>query len=106
MRKQEFLDELNKKLSDLSRSEAEERISFYSEMIDDRIEEGLSEEDAVSAIGTIDNVAMQITAEIPLTKIAKVNFKSKRKMKTLYLLKKQELPLVMNIFLEITLLST
>ena len=44
MRKQEFIAVLRKKLSALPRRDAEERIAFYSEMIDDRIEEGLLEE--------------------------------------------------------------
>ena len=60
MRKQEFLDELNKKLSDLSRSEAEERISFYSEMIDDMIDEGLTESEAVAKICTNESIQSRV----------------------------------------------
>jgi hypothetical protein len=41
MNKQEFLTALKKALSPLSKADLEERLSFYSEMIDDRIEEGL-----------------------------------------------------------------
>ena len=47
MRKQEFLTELRKGLSGLPQDDIEERLSFYSEMIDDQIEEGLAEEEAV-----------------------------------------------------------
>ena len=53
MNKQEFLEALRKGLPEADR---EERISFYSEMIDDRMEEGLSEEEAVSAVGRIDEI--------------------------------------------------
>lgn len=81
MTKIKFLLALHDRLSNLPQDEVEERLSFYSEMIEDRMEEGLSEEDAVSAIGAIDDIAMQITSEIPLTKIAKENLKAKRKMK-------------------------
>ena len=63
MTKQEFLKRLRKKLKGLSGKEAAQRITFYSEMIDDRIEEGLSEEEAVAEIGSIDEVAAQIAAE-------------------------------------------
>ena len=45
MNKKEFLSSLNKKLSKFSKQEVKERLVFYSEMIDDRVEEGLSEEE-------------------------------------------------------------
>jgi len=76
--KQEFIDELRKKISGLPEKDIEERINFYSEMIDDRVEEGLSEEDAVSEIGSVDKIAEQIIADTPLTKIAKERVKPKR----------------------------
>ncbi len=43
MNKQAFLTQLRKGLSGLPQEDIEERLAFYSEMIDDRIEEGLSE---------------------------------------------------------------
>lgn len=60
MNKRQFISGLRKKLSRLPRKEAEERLNFYSEMIDDRIEEGLSEEEAVRAVGSVENIAKQI----------------------------------------------
>ena len=68
MRKQEFLAKLRKDLSDLPQDEVTERLTFYSEMIDDRMEEGLSEEEAVAAIGTADEITTQITMEKPSEK--------------------------------------
>ena len=47
MTKKEFLEQLAGKLP---QNEREERLSFYSEMIDDRMEDGLSEEEAVASI--------------------------------------------------------
>lgn len=78
MDKQEFLSKLRAKLSGLPQKDLEERLSFYSEMIDDRIEEGLSEEDAVKELGTVDEVAGQIIADIPLSKLVKERIKPKR----------------------------
>ena len=63
MTKQEFLAGLREKLSGLPREDMEERMNFYSEIIDDRMEEGLSEEDAVFAVGNSDEIAAQILAE-------------------------------------------
>ena len=80
MRKQEFLKALKKKLSGLPKDEAEERISFYAEMIDDRIEEGLSEEEAVSQVGSVDEIVSQVIADIPFSKIAKERIKPKRRL--------------------------
>lgn len=80
MSKQEFLAQLRKGLSGLPRDNIEERLAFYSEMIDDQMEEGLSEEEAVSAIGSIDEIVTQVVAETPLAKIAKERIKSKRRL--------------------------
>lgn len=82
MKKLEFILSLNDKLSGLPKNEIEERINFYVEMIEDRMEEGLSEEEAVAAVGSIDEIAEQIVADIPLSKIAKERIKPKRELKT------------------------
>lgn len=63
MRRQEFLDVLRSGLSGLSESEIEERVGFYREMIDDRIEEGYTEQQAVDAVGCADEICAQIMAE-------------------------------------------
>lgn len=80
MKKVEFIAELRKKLSGLPKQEVEERLNFYIEMIDDRIEDGLSEEEAVSQAGTVDEIASQIIADIPLIKIAKERITTKKRL--------------------------
>ncbi len=81
MSKTEFLDLLRKGLSGLPQSDIEERVSFYAEIIDDRTEEGLSEDEAVSAVGTVDEIVAQVIEETPLAKIAKERIRAKRRMK-------------------------
>ena len=81
MNKQEFLSVLRKGLSGLPQDDIEERLTFYSEMLDDRIEEGLSEEAAVAAIGDAEEVVRQAVADIPLAKIAKERIRPKRRLK-------------------------
>ena len=66
MNKIQFLLELDKALSRLPAVEKEERLRFYSEIIEDRTEEGLTEEEAVAAVGTVRDIAEQITAECPV----------------------------------------
>ena len=80
MSKQEFLAQLRKGLSGLPQEDIEERLTFYSEMIEDRKEEGLLEEEAVSAVGYVQEIVAQIVADIPLTKIVKERIKPKRRL--------------------------
>ena len=80
MSKQEFLAQLRKGLSGLPKDDIEGRLAFYNEMIDDRMEEGLSEEEAVSAVGSVDEIVAQVVAEIPLARVAKERIKPKRRM--------------------------
>lgn len=59
MNKQEFLKELRGRLAGLPEEDIDERLTFYGEMIEDRMEEGLSEAEAVSAIGSVDEIVTQ-----------------------------------------------
>lgn len=81
MTKLQFLLALHDKLASLPQKEVEERLNFYSEIIEDRIEEGMPEEEAVAAVGSIYEIATQITADISLVKIMKEKIKPKHKRK-------------------------
>ncbi|MBQ3195397.1 MAG: DUF1700 domain-containing protein [Clostridia bacterium] len=63
MDKREFIEKLCAELTGLPYLETEERVNFYREMIDDRMEEGLTEEEAVGEIGNPADIAAQIIAE-------------------------------------------
>lgn len=64
MTKNEFISRLEKKLRKLPESERRERLNFYCEMIEDKIEEGLSESAAVQSVGTVDAIAGEICEHI------------------------------------------
>ena len=64
MTKLEFILALNEKLSAYPKAEVQQRLSFYSEMIEDRMEDGLSEEEAVAAVGDVAHIAAEIAAEL------------------------------------------
>ena len=81
MSKQEFLVQLRKGLSGLPQEDIEERLTFYSEMIDDQMEEGITEEDAVSRIGSVDTIISQIKADIPLAKLVREKITPKKHVK-------------------------
>lgn len=78
MTKIEFALSLHERLSALPKAEIKEQLNFYGEMIDDRMEEGLSEEQAVASVGSVDEIADQITEEI---RAAAEHAKKKRRLR-------------------------
>ena len=78
MNKEQFLIELAAALAGLPEEDIEKSLEYYSEMIDDRTEDGISEEEAVAALGTIAEIRAQIIKDTPLPKIIKEKVKPKR----------------------------
>ncbi len=63
MDKNKFLEQLKKRLSFLPEDELERTIAYYSEIISDRTDTGMSEEDAVAAVGNIDEIVESVRAD-------------------------------------------
>ncbi len=82
MTKSDFLNELKSRLNGFSQKDIDESLAYYNEMIDDRMEDGASEEEAVAAVGTPAQAAGQILAEMPLSKLLKVKLSSGKKLPT------------------------
>ena len=80
MTKQEFTERLRKGLSGLPQSDMEEHLAFYCEMIDDKLEEGVTEEEAVAELGDPETLAASIIAETPLTKLVKERITPRHKL--------------------------
>ena len=78
MNKEKFLLDLASALAGLPEEDVEKTLEYYSEMIDDRIEDGLSEAEAVAAVGTIEEIRAQIIKDTPLSKIVRERVKPKR----------------------------
>ncbi len=81
MTKQEFFEELRKGLAGLPKDYADKTTQYYSEMIDDHIEDGMSEEEAVEAIGPVDEIVKQAVADVPLQTLVKNKIKPERRMR-------------------------
>ena len=60
MTKAEFLETLSNLLESISPEERTNTLEYYTEMIEDRMENGLSEEEAVAALGDIREIADQV----------------------------------------------
>lgn len=63
MRKNEYLQRLGAALGSLPKAEREKYLAYYSEVIDDRIEEGCTEEAAVAELESVYAAAERIIAE-------------------------------------------
>lgn len=63
MNKNTFMEEVGKRLDGMPASDVKRSLDYYSEMIDDRIEDGEDEESAVAAMGTVGEVADRILSE-------------------------------------------
>ena len=81
MTKKEFLSELRSKLQGLPPDDIDERVSFYEEMINDRIDEGKTEEEAVAEIGSVEDVVREIAKDTPLVKLVKEKMKPRRRIR-------------------------
>ncbi len=77
MTKSSFLEELADALCDLAQDDIQNSLDYYSEMIDERIEAGMSEEDAVAELGTPYSAAREIMLDMPLPKVIKSKCKKK-----------------------------
>ena len=81
MNKNEFLKELESRLKVLPKDEVKNYISFYSEAIDDRIEDGKTEEGAIDDLGGIDEVINQIASEQSITSLVRQKVRPKRRIR-------------------------
>lgn len=65
MNKLEFLTRLREGLQSIPEEDRRRTVGYYREMIDDRMEDGLSEEAAVDAVGDVEEIICQVLAETP-----------------------------------------
>ena len=71
MKKEQFLRELGLRLASLPYADKKRSLDYYSEMIADRMEDGISEEEAVNKMGTPAFAAEKILTELPITTLAR-----------------------------------
>ena len=66
MSKQEFLAELKGRLHALDEVEIKKTLAYYGEIIDDRVEEGMTEDQAIRSMEPVGAIAEQILQDAPL----------------------------------------
>ena len=80
MNKTEFLEKLASRVCSLPEDDIEKSLEYYSEMIDDYIEDGITENEAVERLGSMDSIVAQILSDVSLVKIVKKRAKDRKKM--------------------------
>lgn len=78
MTKREFLNELKSYLSNMPSEDVNKYLEYYSEMIEDRIDDGMAEEDAVKEVGSPRIIAEQILKDNGAT-ISEESYKESEK---------------------------
>lgn len=81
MNKREFLAALGASLEGMPSEDVSKTLDYYSEMLDDCIENGATEEQAVASMGSIDGIVSQILMDTPLPKLIKEKAKKRRSPK-------------------------
>lgn len=66
MTKQQFLGAVGQRLQGLPQADIDRSLDYYAEMIADRMEDGLTEEQAVASMGPAEEIAAQILNDTPV----------------------------------------
>lgn len=82
MNKQEYLARLRAALACLPEGEIEESVAFYTEMIDDRVADGLTEEEATAQLDDPKAAARAIIADLPV--VPRTVVRTKQRNRALY----------------------
>ena len=78
MTRTEFLSRMELGLSQLPEEEIRNHLDFYEEAIADRMEEGMTQEEAVADLGDPMEAARQILEELPLHTLVKTRMKPEK----------------------------
>lgn len=76
MNRAEFLAELRRRLAQMPPEELEKQIAYYDELLQDMIEDGMSEQEAVEKLGDPAQIAQELLTELPLGTLVKSRVKS------------------------------
>ncbi len=81
MCKSDFLAALETALQGLPQSDIDKSVEYYNEILDDQMEDGISEADAVTALGAPEEIAKQILLDTTLPKLMRAKVKPTRTLR-------------------------
>ena len=82
MNRIEFIKLLEKRLFGIPKKDIKKTLDYYNEIISDKIEDGISEEEAIKSLGSVDEIVNLTLSEISFPKLVKEKFNLNRKLKT------------------------
>lgn len=77
MKKEAYLQRIRQLLQNLPEEDRERSLAFYAESIDDRMEDGMSEEEAVASLESPEEAAKSILMDTPLPALVKARVKQR-----------------------------
>ena len=78
MDKYDFLSALDERLEGLPEADRRATLDYYAEILDDLIEGGATEREAVASLGSVEVIAEEILLDTPLPKLVKAKMKKRR----------------------------
>lgn len=82
MLRDEFLSILAERLSGIPKEDLDRTLEYYNEIISDKLEDGMTEVEAINSLGTLDEIVNNTLKEIPFKKLVKEKLNLNRKLKT------------------------
>ena len=78
MSKDAFIGELRHRMAGLPKEAVDRTVEYYSELIADSMEDGLSEEEAVLRLGSLDEIVANVVKDTPLPQIIETRIQEKK----------------------------
>lgn len=78
MKKNEFIEALRAKLIALNAQDIERSLDYYSEIIDDCMEDGMTEDEAVAQVGTVEEAVANIVDELSVPNMKPAQLEEKK----------------------------
>ena len=79
MSRDAFIGELRHRMAGLPQQTVERTVEYYSELIADSVEDGLTEEEAVARLGSLDEIVASVIKDTPLTQIVQTRVQERKK---------------------------
>ena len=78
MSRDAFIGELRHRMAGLPQETVERTVEYYGELIADSMEDGLTEEEAVARLGSLDEIVANVVKDTPLTQIVQTRVQEKK----------------------------
>ena len=79
MSRDAFIGELRHRMAGLPQETVERTVEYYGELIADSVEDGLTEEEAVARLGSLDEIVASVVKDTPLTQIVQTRVQEGKK---------------------------